>query len=149
MDSKKIAEILKKGLDSLSESIKKSLFNNDRVVTGKTAKSLRVDVKSTATQVKGALYGSSVLEQLEFGRGKTKNGGSNRAWEDDLRLWMKFRNIPQSAFYPIWRKINKEGYKGTAGLVSNPVDDFKKGVAKDIKSIILKDFKSNGFNSNQ
>lgn len=149
MESKKIAEILKKGLESLSESIKKSLFDNDRVVTGKTVKSLRVDVKSTATQVKGALYGSSVLEQLEFGRGKTKNGGSTRAWEDDLRLWMKFRNIPESAFYPIWKKINEEGYEGTAGLVSNPVDDFKNDIGKALKAVILKDFRSNGVSSNK
>lgn len=149
MDSKKLEAILEKGLNELSKSIKQNLFDNDRVVTGKTVNSLRVEVESSTTQVKGRLLGSSVLEQLEYGRGKTKNGGNTRSWEDDLRLWMKLRNKPESAFYPIWKKINEEGYEGTKGLVSDPINEFTKSVAPDLKAIIIKYFRDNGVISNK
>jgi len=149
MDSKKIAEILIGGLEKTKKSIQKNLSTSGRNASGSTSKSLKVTSSITPTQVRASLLGSSVLEQLEYGRGKTKNPSSNATWAADLRGWMRIRGIPEGAFYPIWRKINEEGYKGTAGIVSNPVDDFKKGVAEDIKAIILKDFKSNGVNSNQ
>ena len=42
-----------------------------------------------------------------------------------------------------------EGYEGTAGLISNPIDKFKSNLAKGLKEVIIKDLKTNGFNSNK
>ena len=133
-----------KGLESLKNDILENLYKNNRVASGKTAKSLRVEVKADPNKVTGTLYGSSVLETLEYGRGKTKNAGSNASWESDLRNWMRIRGIDQSAFYPIWRKINSEGYEGTKGLITDPITKFKNSFAKQLKSEIVKDFRKNG-----
>jgi len=149
VDSKNTSNILQKGLEGLLNDITENLYKNNRVASGKTAKSLKVVMDVKPDVIKGQLLGSSVLEQLEYGRGKTKNAGSNASWESDLRNWMTYRGIPQSAFYPIWRKINAEGYEGTKGLISDPITKFKNNFAKQLKTQIVKDFSKNGINSNQ
>ena len=149
MDSEKIRTILIKGLEDTKKSIQKNLASSGRNASGSTSKSLKVTSSITPTQVVAKLTGSNVLEVLEFGRGATKNASSNATWKGELLSWMRIRGIPEGAFYPIWRKINRDGYKGTPGIVSNPVDDFKKGVGKALKAVILKDFRSNGVSSNQ
>lgn len=149
MDSKNTANILQKGLEGLLNDITENLYKNNRVASGKTAKSLKVVMDVKPDVIKGQLLGSSVLEQLQYGRGKTKNAGSNASWESDLRNWMRIRGIDQSAFYPIWRKINAEGYEGTKGLISDPITKFKNNFAKQLKTQIVKDFSKNGINSNQ
>ena len=149
MDSKKLGDILKGGLDGLLNDITENLYKNNRVASGKTAKSLKVKVKVSPNVVTGTLVGSSVLEQLEYGRGKTRNAGSNASWESDLRNWMRIRGIDQSAFYPIWRKINRDGYEGTKGLITDPITKFKNNFAKELRTEVVKDFKNNGINGNQ
>jgi len=149
VDNQKIADILNKGLEGLKGKILENLHKNNRVASGKTAKSLKVVTQIKGEDVVGRLLGSSVLEQLEFGRGKTKNAGSSATWETDLRNWMRIRGIDQSAFYPIWRKINAEGYEGTKGLVTDPITEFKNSFAKELKGVIVKDLRTNGVNGNK
>jgi len=149
MDSKKIETILNKDLTTLLNDVSENLYKNNRVASGKTAKSLKVVTKIVGEKITGTLFGSKVLENLEYGRGKTKNASGNATWKGELLSWMRIRGIPEGAFYPIWRKINREGYKGTPGLVSNPVDKFKNNLAKSLKSVFVNDIKSNGFNSNK
>ena len=149
MDSQKTGNILKEGLNGLLNDITENLYKNQRVASGKTAKSLKVVMDIKPNIVKGQLLGSSVLEQLEYGRGKTKNAGSNASWESDLRNWMRIRGIDQSAFYPIWRKINRDGYEGTKGLITDPITKFKNNFAKQLRTEVVKDFKNNGVNGNR
>lgn len=149
MDSQKIGSILQKGLDVLLNDITQSLYKNNRVASGKTARSLKVVMNVGSDIVKGSLLGSSVLEQLEFGRGKTKNGSNSATWEKELRDWMRIRGIEQSAFYPIWRKINRDGYKGTKGLITDPITSFKNTIAKELGAVIVKDLRDNGVNGNK
>ena len=149
MDSKKIETILNKDLTTLLNDVSENLYKNNRVASGKTAKSLKVVTKIAGEKIIGTLFGSSVLDTLEYGRGKTKNPSSSATWAADLRGWMRIRGVPEGAFYPIWRKINRDGYKGTPGLISNPVDKFKKALGVSLKDEILKDFRSNGVNGKQ
>ena len=147
MDNQKVETILDRGLVVLQDDITKNLYKNQRVASGKTAKSLKVVTKITGNKIIGTLFGSSVLENLEYGRGKTVNASGNATWKGELLSWMRIRGIPEGAFYPIWRKINRDGYKGTKGLISDPRTKFKNNFAKQLKSIIVKDFKNNGINS--
>ena len=135
-------KILIDGLEGLKSDILENLYKNDRVASGKTANSLRVEVKDKNGVLTGILYGSEVLDSLEYGRGATKNASSSRTWENELRSWMQIRGISQDAFYPIWRKINRDGYKGTPGLVSNPVEKFTKNLGSLLKGEILKDVRN-------
>lgn len=151
MDSKVIADILQKGLDILKKDIQDNLKSNDRNASGKTSRSLNVSVDANADRVKGVLYGDEqTLEVLEFGRPPSENGQKGkRTWEFDLRKWMTYRGIPQSAFYPIWRKINRDGFKGTQGLVSQPMAKFKRTIGEQVKLQIVKELKKNGINGNK
>ena len=78
-----------------------------------------------------------------------RSAGSTRSWEKDLRDWMRIRGIDQSAFYPIWRKINRDGYKGTKGLVTDPINVLTDSLAKELSIIIIKDIRNNGINGNK
>ena len=149
MDNKNLVDILNKSLESLKMDIQDNLRKNNRVASGKTSKSLRIKIDANANQVKGTLLGSTVLDSLEYGRGATKNAGSSASWEKELRDWMRIRGIDQGAFYPIWRKINRDGYEGTGGLVSDPVEKFKDLISSKLKIELIKDFKRNGINSNK
>ena len=125
-------------LNDLRQDIIKSLKDSGRNASGKTANSMRVEVKERGGGVTGILYGSEVLDILEYGRSPSKGGQKgNRTWEKELREWMQIIGISQDAFYPIWRKINRDGYKGTPGLISNPIDKFNKGLSNGLKGLIL------------
>jgi len=149
VDSKNISTSLNKGLELLKNDILENLYKNNRVASGKTAKSLKVVMDVKPDVIIGKLLGSSVLEQLEYGRGKTKNAGSSASWETDLRNWMRIRGIDQGAFYPIWRRINAEGYEGTKGLITDPITKFKNTFAKELSAEIVKELKKNGVNGSK
>jgi hypothetical protein len=150
VDSKKIEEILRKGLDKVKSKIQSNLVSSGRNASGSTSKSLKVVSEVSADSVKVSLLGSKVLGALEFGRSPSEKGQKGkRTWEKELRDWMRLRGIDQSLFYPIWRKINRDGYKGTKGLVTDPIEEFKKEVSKQLSLQIVKDFRKNGINSNQ
>jgi len=149
VDNKDISVAITKALELAKKSIQSNLASSGRNASGKTSKSIRITSKVESDRVTGTMYGSSVLESLEFGRGKTKNAGSTRSWEKDLRDWMRIRGIDQSAFYPIWRKINRDGYKGTKGLVTDPINVLTDSLAKELSIIIIKDIRNNGINGNK
>lgn len=134
-------QIIEDELNVLSKAIVDNLRKNDRIASGKTANSLRVDVSEVNQSVSGKLVGSSVLFALQDGRKKTTNGGSTRSWEQELRDWMAIRGIPDNAFYPIWRKINAEGYEGTTGLIDDPITAFDKNIREKIKLDSIKTYK--------
>ena len=126
MDSKKLESILRKGLDKAKAGIQSNLVSSGRNASGDTSKSLRVVSEITANYVKVSLLGSKVLGALEFGRSPTKNRSpkGKSVWFDSLLKWVRLRGLPDGAVYPIFKKINKEGYKGTKGLVTDPVNEF-------------------------
>ena len=145
---KKIADILTKELNGLKDDIIKNMKSNNRVASGKTANSLRVEVKQRGEITTGYLYGSEVLDILEDGRGKTKNASSSATWADELKAWMRTKGISEDAFYPIYKKINREGYKGTPGLISNPIEQFNKNIASAFSEFIVESVR-NGISRNR
>tara|TARA_R110002153_G_scaffold231816_2_gene385032 strand:+ start:268 stop:771 length:504 start_codon:yes stop_codon:yes gene_type:complete len=167
VDNKDISIAITKALELAKKSIQSNLASSGRNASGKTSKSIRITSKVESDRITGTMYGSSVLESLEFGRGKTKNAGSTRSWEKDLRDWMRIRGIDQSAFYPIWRSINTYGWNpqnpskkskpipgrnsrgGIDGLVTDPINVLTESLAKELSIIIIKDIRNNGINGNK
>ena len=111
--------------------------------SGKTADS--AEVESSAQGVK--LTGSSVFEQLEYGRGATKSGGSGGGVKliDQIKQWISDKGIVSdikndadnsSLAFLIARKIHKQGWDrsrfGGVGLISKVVTTTR------IQSIINK-----------
>ncbi len=100
--------------------------------SGKTADSLEVQVNKDNVK----LVGSSVFEQLEYGRGKTNSGGSKGGGKliDDIKQWIRDKGIVSNIkndsdnstlAFLITRKIHKEGWNrqgyGGVGLISKVV----------------------------
>lgn len=99
--------------------------------SGKTADSLEVE-----TSLNGAkLTGSSVFEQLEYGRGATKSGGGGgEKLIDQIKQWISDKGIVSNIkndndnstlAFLITRKIHREGWDrakyGGVGLISKVI----------------------------
>lgn len=124
-----LSDILNKQGEQGVQLYRKSLQDNNRVVSGQTAQSIKYNVKgSTLT-----FTGDEHITALEDGRKPTEGGGSGFGFFEQIEQWVLDRGIPKEAAYPIYRKINREGYKGTEGLLSIPSDK----IVEDTKDALV------------
>ena len=144
---------LKKTFKELGEySVKRirgSLQSANRVATGKTNNAIRNEFNSNGFIV----YGPSHVQALQDGRKKTednrkryKNVKESEFFQQIVE-WCRARGIDEGAAYPIYRKINKEGYQGTPNVLNTPIEDIvnntKFVLAKTSKQQILNSLKVN------
>lgn len=127
------ASVLNEGLQDIVDQIKASLRSADRVATGKTLEKITIEIEEGSGKVIGRIYAPSYITNLEDGRKPTENN-SGTGWKDSLLEWIRARGIDEDALYPIYKKINEKGYKGTEGVLSDPI---KKGVEELRKKIQL------------
>jgi hypothetical protein len=113
-------QILTKQGEEGVQLYRKSLRDNNRVVTGQTA----LSIKSTVKQDTLIFTGDDHITALEDGRKPTESGASGNGFFEQIEQWVLDRGIPIEAAYPIYRKINREGYKGTEGLLSIPSEEI-------------------------
>ncbi len=112
-------EILKTEGEKGVQLYRKSLQDNDRVVSGQTAQSIKYTVKSDSL----VFTGDDHITALEDGRKPSESSGG-RGFFEQIEQWVLDRGLPIESAYPIYRKINKEGYKGTKGLLSIPSEEI-------------------------
>lgn len=121
---------------------RKSLTDNNRVVSGQTSQSIKYIVKNTNTLV---FTGDDHITSLEDGRKPSESSGG-RGFFEQIEQWVLDRGLPIKAAYPIYRKINREGYKGTEGLLSIPseeiIENTKESVGQSILNNIRVSFKT-------
>jgi hypothetical protein len=117
---------------------RKSLTDNNRVVTGQTAQSIKYTVKNGDTLI---FTGDDHILSLEDGRKPSESTGG-RGFFEQIEQWVLDRGIPIEAAYPIYRKINKEGYEGTEGLLSIPSDEIIKDTKEAIGESILNNIRT-------
>lgn len=111
--------------------------------SGKTADSLEVETGNDSVK----LLGSSVFDQLEYGRGQTKSGGSKGSGKliDAIKQWISDKGIVsnikndnnnKALAFLIARKIHRQGWNrqgyGGVNLVSEVI------TTQRIQSIINK-----------
>lgn len=103
--------------------------------SGKTADSLEVETQTNTAKLKG----SSVFEQLEYGRGASKSsGGGGVKLIDQIKQWIRDKGIVSNIkndndnstlAFLITRKIHREGWNrsrfGGVGLVSKVVTESR------------------------
>lgn len=122
-----IRDILEKRGDEIVYSLRKSLKDNNRIATGKTAQGIEWKVSDTTNYTTLTIEAPSHITFLEDGRKPSKSKGGS-GFLDELREWMKARNIfsqgmtPEQLEFLIYRKINKVGFQGTTGLISNIIN---------------------------
>ena len=113
--------ILSKYGERIIELIKQSMIDNNRTTTGKTADSLRYEVSNENVLT---IFGSPVLEALEFGREPSSSSGGE-GFFDELREWATIKidsSVTDSTVFAIYKKINEQGFEGTDGLLSLPIN---------------------------
>lgn len=111
-------EILKIEGEKGVQLYRKSLQDNDRVVTGQTAQSIKYTVKSDAL----VFTGDDHITALEDGRKPSESSGG-RGFFEQIEQWVLDRGLDLNP-WAVYTNINKKGYKGTEGLLSIPSEEI-------------------------
>lgn len=120
--------------------LRDNLRATDRVVTGKTADSINFEVSETSERTAFQIVASKVLPILQEGR----RPSAKMPPVQNILQWIRDRGIKaqipdQSLAFLIARKIQREGFKGTPGLIDSVINDrlvdsITEGVADIIHS---------------
>lgn len=113
------------GLISFLESIKTdvihSLQSKGKMATGQTAQQITIEGDDNKAQLTLPDY---VIE-LEKGRGPTSSNAipGNPPMIERIKVWCQAKGIPNKAAWAVKKSIDKKGYKGTPGLLSEPLGE--------------------------
>jgi len=119
----RLSELLNREGASLVEALRESMETYGRNATGETSRSIEYIVKEDEDNTTLTILGNSNLFELEDGRGPTRQGGSGVV-KEKIREWIKAKGITSdlsedSLVFLISRKIHREGYAGTKGLLTD------------------------------
>jgi hypothetical protein len=108
-------------LDLLKTDIINSMQANGRNATGQTAKQIMVTTDGNTAQLELPGY----MQLLETGRGPT---GKDAVAGDPpmiqrIQQWCQAKGIPDKAAWAIKKSIDKKGFKGVPGLLTEPLSD--------------------------
>lgn len=108
-------------LELLKTDVINSMQANGRYATGQTAVQITIVSDSTKAQLQLAGY----IQELEKGRGPT---GKNALPGDPpmiqrIQEWCRAKGLPDKAAWAIKKSIDKKGYKGIKGIISEPLGD--------------------------
>jgi len=106
-------------LDSLRTDVIHSMQANGKYATGQTAQQINIvdDGEKVSLQM------PNYIQSLEFGRNPT---GPNPIpgdipMIDRIKQWCQAKGIPDKAAWAIKKSIDKKGYKGIPGILSEPL----------------------------
>ncbi|HEY9003358.1 MAG TPA: hypothetical protein VIM89_18525 [Mucilaginibacter sp.] len=109
-------------LESLKADIIHSLQSNGKYATGQTAQQITIDASdSDNPQLQLPAY----LQILETGRSPTSPNAipGSPPMIDRIKQWCQVKDIPDKAAWAIKKSIDKKGFKGTPGILSEPLSD--------------------------
>jgi hypothetical protein len=139
----------------ITHELRDNLRSQDRVVTGKTADSINFEVTESKDKTTFTVFASKVLPILQEGRRPSAKMPPIKP----ILQWIKDRgikaNIPdQSLAWAIAKKIQRDGYKGTPGLISsvindNLIDTITDGIADIILANEVENIKAFAVNFNK
>lgn len=108
-------------LDSLKTDVIHSMQSTGRYATGQTAQQITIEGGGDKAQLQLPAY----LQALENGRsptGKNAPAGSP-PMIDRIKQWCQAKGIPDKAAWAIKKSIDKHGFKGVPGVLSDPLGD--------------------------
>lgn len=111
----------------IQRSLRQEMIQAKRNASGKTMESIQFVAYETRESTILEVVADKTLRTLQDGRGPTKNDGPG-AVKNSIRQWIKDKGIrsdipEESLVYLITRKIHREGYKGTPGLIDDVIND--------------------------
>lgn len=128
--------------DIIASEYKTKLTNEGISTTGKLFDSVvRLPVSVNGTTYEVSLQLEKYWEQVEYGRGKTVNGGTGEVRKKPvLPRPMENGKLPteEQLAYLISRKIHREGYRGKRPL-GRTLDELREDIKNDIAMALGKD----------
>jgi hypothetical protein len=108
-------------LESLKTDVINSLQAAGSYASGQTAKSLTVVQDAGSFQLQMPGY----MRLLETGRAPTSSSpiAGDPPMIQRVQQWCQAKGIPDKAVWAIKKSIDKKGYKGKPGILSNPLSD--------------------------
>src|SRR5579872_6578359 len=106
-------------LESLKTDVIHSLQANGKIATGQSAQQTTIVNDGDKAQLQLPGY----LHILETGRAPTGPNpiAGNPPMIDRIKEWCAAKGIPDKAAWAIKKTIDKNGYKGTPGILSEPL----------------------------
>jgi hypothetical protein len=108
-------------LESLKTDVINSMQANGKYATGQTAGQITIEGDGDKMQLQLPAY----MQTLENGRaptGKNATAGSPPII-DRIKQWCQAKGIPDKAAWAIKKSIDKNGYKGVPGILTEPLGD--------------------------
>ncbi|MBV8391515.1 MAG: hypothetical protein JO080_17040 [Mucilaginibacter sp.] len=108
-------------LESLKTDVIHSLQAKGKYATGQTAQQITINTDGDSSQLQLPGY----MQLLETGRGPTGQNAlpGNPSMIDRIKQWCQAKGIPDKAAWAIKKSIDKKGYPGTPGILSEPLSD--------------------------
>jgi len=112
-----------RGLEGLLESLKTdvihSLQANGKYATGQTAQQITITSDGNGVQLNLPAY----IQALETGRRPTGTNATpdNPPMIERIKQWCQAKGIPYKAAWAIKKSIDKHGFTGTPGILSEPL----------------------------
>ncbi|MGZ4001269.1 MAG: hypothetical protein ACXVIY_11595, partial [Mucilaginibacter sp.] len=106
-------------LESLKTDVINSLQANGKMASGQTAQQITVINDGDHAELQLPAY----IQLLETGRGPTSSSPipGNPPMIDRIKAWCQAKGIPGNAAWAVKKSIDKKGYKGTPGVLSEPL----------------------------
>ncbi|MFI5159137.1 MAG: hypothetical protein ACHQF4_09750 [Sphingobacteriales bacterium] len=108
-------------LETLKTDLVNSMQAKGTDASGQTAKQLTITIDCGKTQLEMPGY----IQLLETGRGPTNKNAvaSNPPMLQRIQQWCREQGIPDKAAWAIKKSIDKKGFKGKPGILSEPLGD--------------------------
>jgi len=108
-------------LETLKTDVINSMQAKRADGNGQTVKQLLITVDGSKTQLELPGY----MQLLETGRGPTSKNAliGNPPMLQRIRQWCREKGIPDKAAWAIKKSIDKNGFKGKPGILSDPLSD--------------------------
>ena len=137
-------------LETLKTDIINSLQSNNKYATGRTAREITIVEDGSSLQLQLPAY----VQELETGRGPTSKNAipGNPPMIQRIQQWCRAKGIPVEAAWAIKKTIDKNGYKGITGIITEPISDdniemrlspLMLSIADDVIDEIAKQLSSN------
>jgi hypothetical protein len=125
---------------STVSKIQANLSKTKTTATGKTAKSLRYEIKENGDKVILSIFGKAYIGVVETGRKATPDKKPSKEFVENIKEWVKAKNVKGSP-YAIAMSINLHGSKlkqkgGRQDIISNVINkSLTDEIAKSILSV--------------
>lgn len=108
-------------LESLKTDVINSMQAKGKIATGQTAQQITIENDGD----KALLQLPGYMQALETGRAPTSQNAlpGNPSMIERIKQWCQAKGIPDKAAWAVKKSIDKKGYKGVPGILSEPLGD--------------------------